>query len=291
MSNLLSFWFKKSSSLLAAAALHLPHGKRLGQFLGAGLLALGSPLVTQGAIALESPDTTPAAVVNTIRAIETAANDQDLEGVMAYYATDFRHSDGLNRDSFQQILSQVWEQYPDLQYETEILGWQSTDQGVVVETKTTITGMPEVAGRPFTYVATLTSEQRFNGEQIVEQRMLSEASELTAGDNPPNVIVNLPDSVLIGRSFYFDAFMVDPLGNRRLLGAAINEPANLEGYLEPPQVNFELLSAGGLFKIGEAPTVPGHRWISGLLVHEEGITVMTRRLAVTSPGMINPSQR
>lgn len=255
-----------------------------------GAMLIGVPAMSQAAIAqMSSPDTLPVDLRTAISDIDAAANAKDIDAVMQFYAPNFQHADGLTHSEFEQVLTQLWDRYPNLHYETEILGWEERDGGVVVETETTITGTPTIANRTFDYAATLTSEQRFEGQQIVAQNVLAEESQLTTGEAPPNVLVNLPDNVMIGRDFYFDAIVTDPLGDRRLLGAAIDEPTNIEGYLDEPAVNFELLSAGGLFKIGEAPTVPGSRWISGVLVHENGITITTQRLAITSPDMIDPT--
>ena len=73
---------------------------------------------------------------------------------------------------------------------------------------------------------------------------------------------------------------MEPLGNRYLLGAAVEEGTTATDFFTGRPVELELLSAGGLFKIGEAPSTPDSRWVSALLVREDGLTVITRRLQV-----------
>jgi hypothetical protein len=92
----------------------------------------------------------------------------------------------------------------------------------------------------------------------------------------------LPETVSIGRDFAFDAIVQEPLGDRLILGAAIEEPVGANAYVTSPQVNLELLSSGGLFKVGRAPALPDDRWLSAIIVREDGITAETRRLQVTS---------
>jgi hypothetical protein len=50
--------------------------------------------------------------------------------------------------------------------------------------------------------------------------------------------------------------------------------------LTPRPLDLEALSAGGLFKVGKAPMKPDQRWISSILIREDGIVIDTRRLTV-----------
>jgi hypothetical protein len=90
----------------------------------------------------------------------------------------------------------------------------------------------------------------------------------------------LPEQVLIGQRFSLDAIVQEPLGNDVLLGAVLEEPINIQSYLESESIDLELLSAGGLFKLGTAPVIPEPRWISAVLIRGDGITMITQRLRV-----------
>ena len=73
---------------------------------------------------------------------------------------------------------------------------------------------------------------------------------------------------------------MEPIGNRYLLGAAVEEGVTATDFFTGRPLELELLAAGGLFKIGEAPSTPDSRWVSALLVRDDGLTVITRRLQV-----------
>ncbi|MGB3613047.1 MAG: hypothetical protein WBA10_04575, partial [Elainellaceae cyanobacterium] len=117
--------------------------------------------------------------------------------------------------------------------------------------------------------------------QIVSQTILDESNIVTTGSNPPTLDINLPDRVNIGQQFYFDAIVMEPLEEHLLLGTAIEAAVSPMGYLAPPAIEFDLLSSGGLFKVGRAPTTPGQQWLSAIIIRDDGITGVTRRLQVT----------
>lgn len=212
--------------------------------------------------------------------LDQAATAGDLEAVMDFYSREFTSADGLTYDTLRQTLRELWQRYPDLTYQTQLESWEQQPDGVVTVTTTQIAGSYPDERRDLNLVATIKSRQRLVNNQIVEQEILSERSELTAGDRPPTVSFNLPNQVAPGQSYDFDAVVNEPLGDRLLLGAAIEEPIAVDNYLNPAPIELELLSSGGLFKVGEAPDQPGDRWISAVVVRYDGITAVTQRLRV-----------
>ena len=128
--------------------------------------------------------------------------------------------------------------------------------------------------------AEVRSQQRYENGQIIAQEILSEQNRLTAGGMPPEITVLLPDTVAPGSQFTYDAIVSAPLGDRLLLGLAFDEGVTAEDFLAPRPVNLEALSAGGLFKIGTASEKSDQRWISAVIVREDGIVIDTRRLSV-----------
>jgi hypothetical protein len=90
----------------------------------------------------------------------------------------------------------------------------------------------------------------------------------------------LPEQVTIGRSYSFDAIVQEPLGDRLLLGAALEEPITPAGYINPAPLDLELLSSGGLFKTGRAPLRPENRWVSAVVIRDDGTTAVTQRMRV-----------
>lgn len=230
------------------------------------------------------PDATtaPPELLQAITQIDAAANQENVAAVMQFYSPQFKSSDGLTYETMQEALKKLWEQYDGLTYATKIDSWKQDGNAIVAETTTTITGKHKSGARDIALEATITSQQRFEGQKITEQTVLDENSRLTSGSQPPTLDIKLPDQVAPSQDFDFDVIVTEPLGDRLLLGSVIDEPINAEGYLNPSPISLELLSAGGLFKVGKAPATPDQRWISAVIVRDDGITAVTRRLKVQS---------
>jgi hypothetical protein len=251
-------------------------------------LALGFVIASAGfqvdRASAASPETAPPQLKQAIAQIDAAANKEDVQAVLQYYGQGFTHSDGLTRQTLQQSLDAFWKRHENLKYRTELNSWKTDGKGVLAETTTYITGVTTIDNRETNFNATLKSRQRFENQKIVRQEILSERVEMTSGANPPKVKLNLPDQVKVGQEYQFDAIVQEPLGDELLLGAAIEEPVKPSGYLSPTSLNLELLSAGGIFKVGRAPTAADARWISAVLVRGDGMTLITQRLRVVGQG-------
>jgi len=225
----------------------------------------------------------PTELTTALSQIDAAASQEDLRGVMRFYDRAFTSSDGLTRSTLEQALSALWKRYPDLTYSTTLESWEPQADGLSTVTTTTITGSYPDQRRDLKLKATITARQQFRDNQIVQQEILSERSELTSGEQPPTVEVVLPEQVAPGQAFDFDAVVTEPLGERVLLGAALEEPVNPDNYLNPSPIELELLTSGGLFKVGQVPKdEKGDRWISAVIVRYDGITAVTQRLRVNS---------
>ncbi|MEL6261968.1 MAG: nuclear transport factor 2 family protein [Cyanobacteria bacterium J06626_6] len=247
----------------------------LGLSLSLGSGATGA-LTAQAA----SPDTAPAALTTAINQIEAAASAGDLSAVMESYSPNFTNEDGFTYETLETALQDLWERYDSLTYRVELQSWEPIAGGFVAETVTYINGTKTLNGQATSLESIIRSEQTFEAGKIVSQNTLSERNQVTSGEQPPTVSVILAEQVEAGETYDFDAIVVEPLGNRYLLGAAIEEGTTATDFFTGRPVELELLSAGGLFKIGEAPSAPDSRWVSALLVREDGLTVVTRRLQV-----------
>lgn len=224
----------------------------------------------------------PAELSTLLTDLDAAANQRDLPGVMRFFSRSFTHADGLTYRTYQEALSALWERFSTLSYQTTLNSWSQEGTAIVAETTTTITGSQPLNGRSLTLNATVTSRQRIENGKIVRQEVLTERNQLATGSTPPTLSVMLPEQVVIGREFAFDAIVQEPLGNRLLLGAAMEEPVQARSYLTTPPIPLELLSAGGLFKVGRAPALADSRWISAVIIRDDGITIETRRLRVVN---------
>lgn len=234
-----------------------------------------------------TPDSAPPELKNTLAQIDAAANSRNVQAVMQFYGSNFSNSDGLNRESMEKTLTQLWQRYPQLKYRTELKSWQNQGNGIVAETVTNITGTQPVDGRTWSFNATISSKQRLVNQKIVNQEILSEKTQLTSGEKPPSVDFKLPEQVRTGQEFNFDVVVKEPLKDNLLVGTALLEQISPDKYLNSPKIQLEPLNAGGIFKIGRAPNEAGRYWISAVLVRSDGITIVSQRLPVIAGGRNN----
>jgi len=266
---------------LAALSRLLPSVSRWGRGFAIGLALAIAPMVVPMQGLAESAATAPAALKETLSQLDAAASKADKTGVMKFYGPTFRHSDGLDRKGLEAALSKLWERYPNLKYRTEIQDWKREGNAIVTETITYVTGSQKVGDRQYNLTSTLRSRQRIVNQQIVQQEVLSEQSKVTSGENPPSIRLVLPSTVKPGQRFNFDAIVEEPLEDDLLLGAAVEEAIKPEGFLTPTKIDLRPLNAGGIFKVGRAPNRGENRWISAVVVRDDGITVITQRLIVS----------
>lgn len=222
----------------------------------------------------------PAELTTVLAQMDDAANQRNLKALMRFYSRDFSHSDGLDRTALQQVIKTFWQQTQTPRYTTELLSWKAEANGYRVETKTTITGTQSVGDRPMQLTATLHSRQRWQNQQITRQEILAEQSQLISGTEPPKVMVKMPETVGVGETYDFEVIVEEPLEGRILLGTVTEEAITAQSYFTKPTFSLEELTAGGLFKIGQAPDQPTQEWISAVLVQDSGITIISRRLNV-----------
>lgn len=228
----------------------------------------------------ETPQTAPPQLKNLLTQIDAAANRHDVKAVMQFYGENFSHSDGLTPQSVEKAVTQLWQRYPQMRYQTQLQSWKTEGNALVAETITNISGAQSQDDRNMVLRATIRSRQRYENEKIVRQDVLSERSQLSAGAKPPTLEVKLPQQVNTGQQYNFDAIVQEPLGDDYLLGAAIEEPIAVDKYFNPTKVELELLAAGGLFKLGRAPAMADNRWISAVVIRGDGMTLVTQRLQV-----------
>ncbi|MBW4632265.1 MAG: nuclear transport factor 2 family protein [Iphinoe sp. HA4291-MV1] len=222
----------------------------------------------------------PPALKNLLAQIDTAASRGDIKGVMQFYSPNFVHGDGLTRQNMEKALTALWQRYPQLKYSTQVQSWKSEGNAIVAETVTNITGVPSTSSDNSVLNATIKSRQRVTGGKIIRQDILSERTQITSGTKPPQVDVKLPQQVKVGQQYSLDAIVQEPLGDDYLLGAALEEPVKPSKFLTPTPVDLELLSSGGIFKVGRASAVPGSQWVSAVIMRGDGMVMITQRMQV-----------
>lgn len=250
----------------------------------AAVLAGALAPVTQANMPENAPvlaQAAPAEVQQLLSDLETAASSRNLDAVMAFYSESFDSDTGFDYAQLRQTLETLWQHYPDLTYDIELLSWQAAGPGgYTLETRTTVTGNQTRPDRTLTLTADITSRQRLENGQIAYQETLSETSRLVSGDSPPNLQVQLPTSLTPGQPYSFDTIVVEPIEERSLMGVAVEEGVTAEDFFEPRPVVFDILSSGGLYKVGTAPAEPDSRWVSTVVIREDGMVVETRRVRI-----------
>ena len=222
----------------------------------------------------------PSELSTILSQVDAAANSRSTSQLTLLYTGEFTNSDNLDRDKMLEALTALWKRYPNLNYRTEVQSWEYRAGGFMVETVTNISGITEQDGTTTKFQSTLRSRQIINNLRITNQEILAERTQITIGSNPPTVRINLPEQVRVGQQYSFDAIVQEPLGDDLILGAALEEAVSRDRYLNPAELELNLLQSGGIFKIGRAPLRPEPRWISAVLIRGSGTTVITQRLRV-----------
>jgi hypothetical protein len=224
--------------------------------------------------------TAPTALKTMLTKIDAAANQRKLPELLRYYSPTFTTSDGLNRAVWQQSLSQLWQNYNNLNYATTLESWQGDSNSYSATTITKITGSQNINGRVFNLRSTIKSNQKVVGGQIVQQQILQERTQVSSGTKPPTIELTLPDKLQTNAEYGLDAIVTEPLGEDVLMGTTIEQPVSAQGYTQQSNYKLELLSAGGLFKVARAPGKSGDYWFSTIFIRPTGMTTLTQRVRV-----------
>ena len=269
---------------LVKRQLRFPASIRLVSFLlTLGLTSGWQPIqatTPQQLVQATTAQNAPPELKNLLTQVDAAASRGDVKGVLQFYSPNFTHGDGLTRQTMEKSLISLWQRYPKLQYSTKLLSSKPEGNGIIAETETKITGLPSSSANNLTLDATIKSRQRIAGGKIVRQDILSERTLLTSGSKPPQIEIKLPQQVQVGQKYNFDAIVKEPLGDDFLLGSALEESIQPDKFINPTSVDLELLTSGGLFKVGQAPSIPGSQWISAVILRGNGMTMITQRLQV-----------
>jgi ketosteroid isomerase-like protein len=253
--------------------------------LSLATLCLTSLVPTNLAVLAAVPTPIPRELAQTVSALDQAANQRQLEAVLSFYSDTFSHQDGLTKTQLSQNLKELWQKYSQLQYSTRIVKLDVNGDNYTAETVTEINGKDNNKDKPSQLQAKIISRQVYqrsgNQFRMVRQEVISERSSISSGAKPPVVRLKVPEVIGVGRQFTLDAIVDEPLGFSMLLGGVVDEPVNPKNYLQANPVRLQSLRAGGIFRVGKAPFNEGDRWISVVLVREDGMTIATQRVRVS----------
>ncbi|AFZ44301.1 hypothetical protein PCC7418_2141 [Halothece sp. PCC 7418] len=237
-------------------------------------------------------NTAPKTLTQLLNQLETAANNEDMATVRTAYSPEFTTESNLDTGALAQKLEQLWKSYDQLDYQIELQSWEKQGNTLVAETITRIRGLRNAQGREVFLEATLRSRQKIQNNQIVAQEMLSEQSKVYIGDNAPRVNVNAPHQVQAGENFNFDVIVQEPIGDDILMGTALEEEVTVQSYFSPRNLDLEILPAGGIYRLGKAPNTPGQRWLSAIIIRDNGMTLISQRLNIVpaTTGLLNSKE-
>ncbi len=224
--------------------------------------------------------TAPAALKTILTKIDAAASSRQLPELLKYYSPNFSTSDGLTKATWQQSLGQFWQSYNDVRYATTLERWQTEGNSYIANTTTKITGTQRLNGRVMNLQAVLQSQQKIVGGQIVQQQILKERTQISSGSQPPTIDLTLPDKLQANSEYSLDAIVREPLGEDVLMGATVEQPISAQTYGQLADYKLELLTAGGLFKVANAPGKSGDYWFSTVFIRPSGMTTLTQRVRV-----------
>lgn len=224
----------------------------------------------------------PQEIVEIINNIDSAGNKKDLTLIETNIAPNFITEDGLNIDNLKAGLEKFWSRYKDLKYRTTIDSWKENQGQIIAITTTNIQGNYEINGKKFNLNSTIKSEQYFQNNKLVKQNILEEKNEITSGNNPPIVTINLPTTARPGQEFDFDVILQDPIASDLVLGAALEDKFDPNLYVKPSSFKLDSLSAGGIFKRVKLPNTEKDHWYSVILIRKDGLRMITQRVKIES---------
>lgn len=264
-----------------------------------GILILPTVTPAQDAIRLEGGISRtvappPKALSLLLEAQVKAANQRDIDELMATYSPDFKHQDGLDREQTQSALESLWSEYSDLSYSGNIISWKTQGDEVVALVDAQIIGRQDPKQGGFKVDTHIQFLNRYQVDpddseklSLLSQEVVQETTRLSSGSNPPTVTVKLPERVKVGSTYSLEAIVQEPLRGDVLLGAVIAEPVDAILYQEPSSFPLEALQAGGIFRKADAPSEPGVEWVSVMLVNQGGVTLESRRVTITDKLILN----
>lgn len=223
----------------------------------------------------------PPNLLETIAKIDKAGNSKNIETIKQYISPEFTNSDGLTSQSLKEYLEKFWSKYENLKYTTTIESWQEKEGKLSAVTVTNIEGSYESGGKKFILNSQIKANQIFADNKLIKQEIISEKSEITSGDNPPEARINLPQRVNVGQEFDFDVILENPIGSDIILGGVSEQKVSPSLYLEPSTIELDALTAGGIFKRVKLPAKENQdHWYSVILIRDGGIRMITQRVKV-----------
>ncbi|BAC90478.1 hypothetical protein [Gloeobacter violaceus] len=251
------------------------------------LLAL---LVACGALFAPGVQAADEVITERVRAIaaqmDASASQENLDSLFANYATSFKSSDGLGYETTRQAVSALWEKLAKPTYQTNVTAVVPEKNRYRVNATTRLqadykTELGEPARLESTVETVSRYEDQKTGLKLVSQEIAAERTTLSIGGKPPQVSLNLPSTVRVGKNFKVEAVLATPLQEAPALGGIRLTPITTKTATALEAPALEPLRTGGLFKTGQAPSRPEDQAVTLAFVREGGLVLVNQRLKVT----------
>ncbi|MBF2058442.1 MAG: nuclear transport factor 2 family protein [Cyanobacterium sp. T60_A2020_053] len=225
---------------------------------------------------IEAQNNQEAEIRALISNISLASSQENLMEIKNYLSPEFSSEDGLNNESYLQILESFWQQYDNLKYTTVINNIKTQGNQVIAEITTNIEGINNNNGQPLNLKTEISARQIFENNQLRQEEIIREKNQITTGANPPEIMLRLPTQARLGETFDFDAIIPAPLAGGLLIGGVKEEKITPDLKLNPESIELEALSTGGIFK--RVTMDEGNHWYSAIFIRADGMTLITQRV-------------
>ncbi|MFN9645372.1 MAG: hypothetical protein ACK6BG_09720 [Cyanobacteriota bacterium] len=210
-----------------------------------------------------------------LTALETALNSGDDAALNSLLVP----GPGLNPEEVKRRRHQLRQQFPNARWEVKA-GPSLRDGQASVTLK--VSGTREQGGSIYRLDAEQRLSLKTDGQRFTGQTIWREQSLLRSGEYSPPVSLLIPDAVLTGQRYDVDVIFDEPLEGALVAGGIQSISPEQVTALESPRLELTALGGGGLFKVAQAPQIPGFQTWAVLLVHPKGVVSATKRVRVVA---------
>ena len=194
--------------------------------------------------------------------------------------------DNLLKDLFiQKSFSQFNTQYLDFRKKYKDATWSiqqiRNDQNKSL-LDITITSTREINDQIYNLYTKQTVKVETYKNKIKGYEVIDEESILNSQNSPLIIKIVSPDKVLTGEKYEMNLIIENPLDNSLTASGMIVLKNEDNKKISNDIFGIQPNQSGGLFKYIQAPLEPGSQTISAIIMHPEGIYLITKKIKVDS---------
>ena len=116
--------------------------------------------------------------------------------------------------------------------------------------------------------------------RIKSYQVINEETILNSQNSPLLIKIVSPDKVLTGEKYEMNFIIEKPLDNSLIASGMIVIENNKSNKISNNLFGIKPNQSGGLFKYIQAPLEPGFQTVSAIIMHPEGIYLITKKIKV-----------